>query len=223
MARVAFGVLSAALALAAPAASRGGAAGPSLVAVELTDAKLSLRPSRVPAGPVVFRVLNKGKIARSFAIGRVHTPLIPGGRSATLRAELGIRGPQPYVSLGRRPAARLTGVLTVFVPCLSPSVSTVEVRMDHDRSGIALSRSTIPCGTVAFVVTNIGVVPDSLQVITDYPQPGASTPLLDPGKTARLIVRFTEKGIAYYMSGTFPPSEPEFGGSDADGGAVRIV
>lgn len=223
MTRVVFAVVSVSLVMAAPAACRVGAAGPSLVAVELTDAKLIVRPSKVPAGQVVFRVVNKGRAARTFAIGRVRTSMIPGGRSGTLRAELRTRGPEAYVSLGRGHAARLTGVLTVFVPCPSPSISSVEVRMDHDRSGIMLSRSTIPCGTVTFVVTNIGAMPDSLQVVTDYPQPGAATPELAPGQTARLTARFTEKGIAYYMSGNYPPSEPEFGGSDADGGAVRIV
>jgi hypothetical protein len=220
---VGFAVVSVGLVIASPAASGGGAPGSSLVAVELRDATLSIRPGRVPAGAVVFRIVNRGRAPRNLTIGRVHTSMIPGGRSGTLRADLRTRGPQGYASLGREHSRRLAGVLTVFVPCLHPAVTTVEVRMDHDRSGIMLSRSTIPCGAVTFVVTNVGLVPDSLQMVTDYPQPGAATPELAPGQTTRLTVRFTEKGIAYYMSGNYPPGEPEFGGSDLDGGAVRIV
>jgi hypothetical protein len=94
--------------------------------------------------------------------------------------------------------------------------------MDHARSGITLSQTTIPCGTVTFVVTNIGVLVDSFQVFTDYPHARGTTPELQPGETARLTIRFTEKSIAHYQSGDYIPGEPEFGGGDADGGSFKV-
>jgi hypothetical protein len=94
--------------------------------------------------------------------------------------------------------------------------------MDHGRSGITLSRTTIPCGRVTFVVTNVGVMVDSLQIFTDYPHARGTTPELAPKETARLTISFTEKGVAYYQSGDYIPGEPEFGGGDADGGSFKV-
>lgn len=212
------------LLLAATAATAGDLkAQTTVVSVRLTNSSLIVAPSKIPTGPAVFRIVNKGTTARRFAIGDKRTPLIARGRSATLSVELSGRGPHPYVSTGTGRAARLSGVLTVFEPCLQPAVTSVNVTMDHDRSGIALSRSTLPCGTVTFVVTNIGLAVDSLQVFPDYPSAGGKTPELEPGQSARLTVRLPEKGIAYYQSGDYTPGEPEFGGGDADGGSIPIV
>jgi hypothetical protein len=114
-------------------------------------------------------------------------------------------------------------VLTTFVPCSQPATTTVAVRMDHDGTGITLSRTTIPCGTVTFVVTNVGALDDSLQVFADYPGARGTTPELGTGQTAKLTIRFTEKSVAYYQSGDFPPGEQEYGGDTADGGSLSIV
>lgn len=197
--------------------------GGTTVFVKLTDSKLVVRPSRVPVGKVVFKIANRGTTARSFAIGEKRKATIAAGSSATLTVDLRRRGPKNYVSIGRRHVPRLTGVLTVFEPCSHPTTTTVSVQMDHDRSGITLSQTTIPCGTVTFVVTNIGTMVDSLQVFADYPNARGTTPELKPGQAARLTIRFTEKSVAYYQSGDYPPGEPEFGGGDADGGSLDIV
>jgi hypothetical protein len=211
-----------AFAPAAPSATgQDQAAAAAVVVVKLTESQSTMTPSRVPVGPVVFRIVNRGKTARSFAIGRAGAASIAPGSSVSLRAVFSERGPHQYVSFGRH-VARLSGVLTTFVPCSHPQASTVRVRMDHDRSGITLSQTTIPCGTVTFVVTNIGVLVDSFQVFTDYPHARGTTPELQPGETARLTIRFTEKSIAYYQSGDYIPGEPEFGGGDADGGSFKV-
>lgn len=212
-----------ALALAAPGAGLHTQSGATTVFVKLTDSSLTVAPRKVPVGIVVFRIVNNGTSARSFSIPGKRTPSIAAGRSGTLRVKLPARGPYGYASLGRHHAARLTGVLTAFVPCAQPATTTVAIQMDHDRSGITLSQTRIPCGTVTFVVTNIGTMVDSFQVFTDYPHAQGSTPELLPGQTARLTIRFTEKSIAYYQSGVYPPAESEFGGSAADGGSVDIV
>jgi hypothetical protein len=210
------------LALPAPPAEAQRQAETTTVLVRLSDSQSMVTPHKVPVGPVVFKIVNTGRTARSFAIGGRRTPMIPTGGSATLRFTLSRRGSHEFVSSGRH-AERLTGVLDVFIPCTSPRTTTVDVRMDHDRSGIALSQTTIPCGTVTFVVTNIGEMVDSLQVFADYPGARGTTPELKPGQSARLTIRFTEKGVAYYQSGDYIPGEPEFGGSDADGGSFSVA
>ncbi len=220
MSRVALAVALSVLMATAAAADLNAQA--SVVTVTLANSHLIVAPGKIPTGPVVFRIVNKATTARRFAIGGKRTPLIARGRSATLKVELGVRGPHAYVSTGWH-AVRLSGVLTVFEPCLQPAVTPMNVTMDHDRSGIALSRSSVPCGTVTFVVTNVGAAVDSLQVFPDYPSAGGKTPELQPGQSARLTIRLPEKGIAYYQSGDYTPSEPEFGGSDADGGSLPIV
>jgi hypothetical protein len=55
----------------------------------------------------------------------------------------------------------------VFVPCTHPQTLIVDVQMDHGGSGITLSQTTIPCGTVTFAVTNVGAMVESLYVFTD--------------------------------------------------------
>jgi uncharacterized cupredoxin-like copper-binding protein len=212
-----------ALALVAPAAPPPVYAGATTVFVKLTDSKLTVAPSRVPVGTVVFRIVNKGKTARSFAIDGKRARTIAAGKSATLRVELRGRGPRALVSVGRRHGARLNGVLDIFEPCTNPATTTVSVQMAQEPGGITLSQTTIPCGVVTFVVTDVGTMVDSFQVFADYPQAQGSTRELRPGQTARLTVRFTEKGIGYYQSGDYPPGEPEFGGGDNEGGQLAIV
>ena len=56
-----------------------------------------------------------------------------------------------------------------------------------------LSKKSAPRGTVVFVVKNVG------HVIHDFKIAGRKTPLLQPGKTARLVVRFAKKGRYPYL------------------------
>ncbi len=86
-----------------------------------------------------------------------------------------------------------------------------------------LDQPLLEFGTVTFVVTNTGDLIDSLQVFADTPQSAGTTPELTPGQTARLTVRFTVKGIAYYQSGDYPPAEPEFGGDYGEGGQLTVT
>src|SRR5712691_11444909 len=128
----------AALAVAAPPTAAGVHSAAATVIVKLSNAQSTIKPSRVPVGPVVFTIVNNGRAARSFAIGGARTSTIAPGSSVTLRATFSQRGPHQYISIGRH-LPRLSGVLTVFVPCTQPQVSTVDVRMDHGGSGITLS------------------------------------------------------------------------------------
>lgn len=219
--RVGVGLVACAALLAADAQAVIRAA--PVVSVTLGSRSLIAHPSKVPVGRVVFHVSNRAANARRLTVGRVRTALIAPGQSVTLRVDFRTRAPYTLIETGRKSTSRITGLVRAFEPCASPSSTTIGVRVDHGRTGITLSRPTIPCGTVTFVVTNIGTAVDSLQFFADYPQKGGTTPDLQPGQSARVTIQFPEKGIAHYQSGIYIPGEDEFGGSDADGGSARIV
>jgi hypothetical protein len=205
---------------AAPTRLHGGT---TTVLVTLTDSNVTFTPSTAPAGTVVFKVANKGKAARNFTIGHKRTPKIAAGKSATLTVTLPTRGSYVSLSAGLGRALRLTGLLNVIEPCTQPATTTVNVRLSQDQSAITVSQSTVPCGTVTFVVTNAGPLPDNFQVFSDLPEATGSTPDLKVGQTARVTVRFMVKGIAHYQSGAFPPAEPEFDGDYGEEGVLTIV
>jgi len=194
----------------------------STILVTMKNATLRLTAVTVPAGVVIFRIRNRGLIPRNFTVaGQSSRQIAPGG-SATLVVDLVAIGFQTYSSVSRGRSHRIAGLLNVLEPCTTPATTTVGVQMAQDRGGITLARSTIPCGTVTFVVTNTGTLVDSLKVFADLAQGQGLTPQLMPGQTASLTVRFTVKGIAYYESGIYTPGEPELGDYN-EGGQLAIV
>jgi hypothetical protein len=198
----------------AAASARLGASHPSTtVTVTLKNSSVILSPTAVPIGAVAFKILNRGKIRRDFEVAGRKTPPIPAGKTATLNVQLPSQGPRTFTSTARRHSSRLTGVLDVYEPCTNPVATTVSMKMAQDNGGIIVSQTTIPCGTITFVVTNIGTVTDSLQVFTEVPSIAQSTPELPAGRTATLTIHFPEKGVVYYQSGDFPPAEPEYSGN----------
>jgi hypothetical protein len=192
------------------------------VTVTIKVSTISVSPAAVPAGVVAFKIVNRAKVARDFEIAGRTTPLIPDGKSANLNVRLHKQGPLTFRSGGRMHLPRLTGELDVYEPCTNPVASVVSMRMAQDNGGITVSQTTIPCGTVTFVVTNAGTVTDSLQIFTQIPSIAASTPELRPGQTATLTIRFVAKGIVYYQSGDFPPAEPEIAGDVFEQGAFVL-
>ena len=110
----------------------------------------------------------------------------------------------------------------MFQPCIDPVATTVSVQMGQDRGGITVSQSAIPCGTVTFVVSNVGTLVDSLQVFAALPAVEGSTPELQPGQSARLTLRFPAKRLVHYQSGDCPPAGPEFGGDYGEEGSFTL-
>lgn len=182
-----------------------------------------MAPSRIPVGAAVFRIVNRGRVARRFSISGSRTRAIPAGGSAMLRIAFMTPGTRTTVSAATRRATRITGVLGVFAPCAHPTETTVDVQLGQDNGGLTISQTTIPCGAVTFVVNDTGSLIDSLQVFADYAGARGTTPELKPGQTASLTIQFTEIGNAYAQSGDFPPAEPEFGGDYGEGVTLRIV
>jgi uncharacterized cupredoxin-like copper-binding protein len=111
----------------------------------------------------------------------------------------------------------------VIEPCVNPVASSVTVALGQDHGGLTQSQSSAPCGTVTFVVTNVGELVDDLHVFADAPAEKGSTPELNPGQSARLTINFTAKGTAFLESGDYPPAEPEFGGDFGEEGRLAIM
>src|SRR5437867_9430915 len=95
--------------LATAVAGAQARVGSFTVVVTITNSELKLAPSTVPAGSLVFKIVNKAKIARDFEIAGKKTPIIGIAKSATLRAKVTKR-PYRYVSVGPG-HARLSGLL----------------------------------------------------------------------------------------------------------------
>jgi len=182
--------------------------GSSAVVVTITSGGLEVAPVNVLAGTLVFKIANRGKIARDFAIGGKRTPQIAAGKSATLTVNLA-PGFHSYSSVARNRRGRITGLLSALEPCTQPVATTVSVQMTQSPGTITASESTIPCGTVTFLVTNAGSMVDDLDVFADLPQERGASAELRPGQTASLIVRFVAKGTVLLESGDYPPGETE--------------
>ncbi len=84
------------------------------VVVTLTNSTMTLAPIAVPTGTVVFRIVNKGTVARDFRIGGRKTPKIAAGKSATLQVAFTTNGLHPSLSVGQGHVVQLAGTLDVF-------------------------------------------------------------------------------------------------------------
>jgi hypothetical protein len=175
------------------------------VVVTITDTTLELLPATVPVGTVVFKVVNRGTIPRDFRIGPAgkRTPRIAAGKSATLTVEFATSASLLVLSYGVGGTAGLSYELKVVAPCTTPKTTTVRVQMREAPE--RFSQTRVPCGTVKFVVTNVGTIVHSFN-ITAPGNLGASLtrgpgPRILPGHTVSFTVHFTSKGRAFYYCG----------------------
>jgi len=151
------------------------------VTVTATDSRFTLSRRSVPAGTVIFRVINKGKLSHDFKIAAKKTPLLAPGRSATLRVTFSRKGRYPYLSTVSGQASHgLKGAFSVVAavaPTPTPTTSapttttppyttptgpvgtastTVTVGLfDDPTPHFVLSQATMPSGMVTFVITNM--------------------------------------------------------------------
>jgi len=177
--------------LAAGMSAASGTAGPTAseattrVTVSATDFKFRLSKARVPTGTVIFTVVNRGKIAHDFKIAGKKTRQLAPGQRATLRVKISRRGRFSYIcTLPGHAAAGMKGVLAVGPrPTTTPTQTTTTtvttptttttptvpgpsttVTVDMFEYRFQLSQSTIPSGTVTFVVTNRGQEPHNFDI-----------------------------------------------------------
>jgi plastocyanin len=150
------------------------------VTVVATEFKFVLSKRSVSAGTVIFTVRNKGKIAHDFKIAGRKTPTIQPGRSAVLRvamkkgrfqyictlpghAKAGMKGAFVAGSAtGPPPPPPPTTTTTTTTTTVPGPSTTVNVDMFEYRFDI--SPSTIPSGTVTFVITNKGSEPHNFDI-----------------------------------------------------------
>jgi uncharacterized cupredoxin-like copper-binding protein len=190
------------------------------VVVTITNAGVQLLPSQVGAGSVTFAITNRSSLARTLTVAGKKTALITPGKSARLVAAIPNSGTYLLLSYGAHHAAGLSSVLIVVDACTHPAATSVAVTM---REGpIELSRTSVPCGTVTFTVTNTGTIVHGF-VITgpndaSHFAPGGQGPRLAPGQTAQIVVTFATKGRAFYRC-----SEPEHDETYGESGFLSVA
>jgi uncharacterized cupredoxin-like copper-binding protein len=201
--------------LAAAVALAGGRAAATTITVTAgkpSEYRFTLSKTSVAAGgTVVFKVVNRGKKPHNFAIAGKKTPLLAPGQSATLTVVFHAQGKFAYSSsVAGQSAAGMKGVfsvtatpspvvtaptVTVAPPastCANPTASTVNVSLFE--YGITLSQSSVPCGTVTFMVTNTGAISHSFDVVGV-----AAGPVLAPAGTTTVTANFTKAGSFHYQ------------------------
>jgi plastocyanin len=207
------------------AADSAKAAGGSTVRVRITDAKVILGPATVKPGKVVFRIADTGTQPHAFAIGGKSTPMLRHGVTDVLTVSLAKAGSYKAVArtaagkafnailaVGSAPQTILpstpptpTKTSTSTTPpassaCAQPVTATVTVTIVPPRFNF--SRTTIPCGTVTFVVTNTGQLTHSLEITAPAGAPTIATqPPIQPGQTQTFTINMTAKGIYPWQCG----------------------
>jgi hypothetical protein len=186
-------------------AAASAAASPTRITARITDSRIVFTPSDVPTGTVVFTVLNRTSLARTFGGGARRTSAIAAGRSATLTVTFTRAGERTFSSVATANSRRsngatpgLTGALYLYESCTHPVATTVDVRMaSQSAGGLMLSQTRIPCGTVTFDVTDVDEPATSLLASTVVPALSDVTNQLDPGETATLTLRSAAKTVVH--------------------------
>ena len=147
------------------------------ITVVANEWSFKLSKKTVPVGTtVVFKVTNKGKIGHDFRIAGKKVKLLNPGKSATLTVKFGKKGKFTYdctvtgharlgmkgvFGVGVTPpptgggGGGTTGGGTTTTPGNVGTANTT-VQVDMFEYGFTLSQSSIPSGTVTFVIKNSG-------------------------------------------------------------------
>ena len=148
------------------------------ITVIANEWSFKLSKKTVPVGSTVaFKVVNKGKIGHDFKIAGKKTKLLAPGKSQTITVKFGKKGKFKYIcSVTGHARLGMQGLFGVGVTAppsgggggtttsaggttttpgnIGTAVTTVNVNMFE--YGFTLSQSSIPSGTVTFVVKNSG-------------------------------------------------------------------
>ncbi len=153
--------------------------------------KLSKRS--VPVGTtVIFKVVNKGKIAHNFSIGGKITKNLKPGQTARLTVKFAKKGLVAYrCTIFGHAAAGMKGKFAVGAAAPPPPATTTTttttgtvgngvttVTVNMVEYAFQLSQTTVPSGQVTFVIHNSGVAVHNFDI--EGVKVGA---LLAPGKS----------------------------------------
>ena len=87
-------------------------------------------------------------------------------------------------------AALVVGGASAALAKAPPKPVTTKVTVSAFEMGFKVSKTTVPRGTVIFTVTNTGKLPHDFS----FGSKGGGTPLLQPGQSATLTVKFAKAG-----------------------------
>jgi plastocyanin len=160
------------------------------VTVTMRQSKLTLSRRSVPAGAVAFHLVNRSKLTRDFRIAGKRSAPVKPGLKGILRVTLATPGRYAYVSTAR--GARATrGVLTVTgTPAPQP---TTTVTVTATEFNFALSRQSVPAGTLIFTIANRGAISHNFSIA------GKTSSIIDPDQTNTLTVVVTRAGSYPYL------------------------
>jgi hypothetical protein len=173
------------------------------VVVTVTDTSVRLSRVSVPVGLVLFEIRNRGERRHAVEVAGNATPKLVPGRSATLKVVFVRGGKYRLVAPGLRadvlrvvpsgsPPASPTTTSTSAnsaQPCVDPTSSAVTVTMTDGivPDGYTFSPASVPCGTVTFVLTNVGKLGHGLVLMDPRGQilPASST--VGPSQTVSVV------------------------------------
>ncbi len=184
------------------------------VNIAMKDRSFQASAQTVPAGRVTFVVRNAGTMKHEFVVLRTnrHHHLLP--MKSRQASEVGAKGeieefapgrtkrvtltlaPGKYVLLCNLPGHYKRGQFAALV--VTPTASaeqTTKVSVSMFEMGFKLSKTTVPHGTVIFDVRNDGKLPHDFS----FGSRGGGTPLLQPGQSATLTVKFAKAGQYTYI------------------------
>jgi uncharacterized cupredoxin-like copper-binding protein len=205
---VAVAVLAAVLLGTGPSPGMATTAAASKVNVVLKEWSLKASPVRIPAGKVTFVVRNAGKVKHEFVVLKTNKApkALPmkGARAseAGAKGEIGVvkpgqtkrltrtLAPGKYVLICNFPGHYKLGQRAGIVVKAPPAAQTTRVSVSAFEMGFKLTKTTVPRGTVIFDVKNDGKVPHDFT----FGSQGGGTPMLQPGQSATLTVKFTKPG-----------------------------
>jgi uncharacterized cupredoxin-like copper-binding protein len=202
-----------------PTAARASAgASQTTITVTMTEYKFKLSKSKnIPLGTVVFKLVNKGKIPHDFKIAGKTSKLIAPGKTGSLtvhftkkgsyayicavfgHAKLGMKGTLAVATAVVTPPPTTTATTTTpAAVCASPVATTITV--SEFEFGFTLSQTTVPCGTVTFVMTNSGTVTHNFILSGTVPASAGVGPTLNPGQSASMTASVVPGSLDYLCS-----------------------
>lgn len=187
----------------------------SKVTVVASEFKFVFSKRTVPAGTVIFTVVNKGKIAHNFFIAGKVTPMLLPGKSAKLTVKLTKKGHYAYLcTIVGHAAAGMRGTFSVGVKAVPPppvtttttttqtttttvptgtvGTASTTVHVSMFEYGFTLDKSSVPSGQVTFVISNDGKEVHNFDV--ESIKAGA---YLNPGQTETWTVALAPRTYAY--------------------------
>jgi nitrite reductase (NO-forming) len=204
------------------ASASAGKAKTTTVVVKATEWRFAMSRKTVPAGTVIFKVVNKGKIGHDFKIAGKKTKILAPGKSATLKVVFKKKGKYPYLcDVPGHARLGMKGTMGVGVAAPKSSTTTTTattypgpggtVQVNEFEYGFTLTPSTIPSGNVTFVMKNTGTITHNFDI--EGLPPGQ---FLDAGQTASMTVNLQAGRTYTYvcdvpyhaqegMEGTFVP------------------